>query len=128
VLLALAIVGLFVLPDPWGVIAVFGAAVIEVGEVFFWIRFLRRYPVTTGAEGLVGERAEVIVRCAPLGRVRLRGETWNARSEEPLELGEEVRVEAVDGLTLVVARAGNATPRTALGATPSSAPTQPGAE
>jgi membrane-bound serine protease (ClpP class) len=128
VLLALAIVGLFVLPHPWGVIGVFAAAVIEVGEVFFWIRFLRRYPVTTGAEGLVGERGEVIVRCAPLGRVRLRGEIWNARSEEPLELGEEVRVEAVDGLTLVVARAGNATPRTELGATPSSAPTQPGAD
>jgi membrane protein implicated in regulation of membrane protease activity len=106
VLLALAIVGLFVLPNPWGVIAVFAVAVIEVGEVLFWIRFLRRYPVRTGAEGLVGERAEVIVRCAPLGRVRLRGAIWNARSEEPLELGEEVRVEAVDGLTLVVARAG----------------------
>jgi membrane-bound ClpP family serine protease len=70
----------------------------------------------------------VIVRCAPLGRVRLRGEIWNARSEEPLELGEEVRVEAVDGLTLVVARTGNATRRTALGTAPSSAPTQPGAE
>ena len=127
-LLALAIVGLFLLPDPWGVIALFAAAVIEVGEVFFWIRFLRRYPVTTGAEGLVGERGEVMVRCAPHGRVRLRGEIWNARSEEPLELGEEARVEAVDGLTLLVARAGNATSRTALGATPSSAPTQPGAE
>ena len=44
-LLALAIVGLFVLPAPWGVIAVFSAAVVEVAEVFFWIRFLRRYPV-----------------------------------------------------------------------------------
>ena len=104
-LLALAIVGLFVLPAPWGAIAVFAAAVIEVGEVFFWIRFLRRYPVKTGAEGLVGERGEVIVRCAPVGRVRLRGEIWNARSEEPVEPGEAVRVEAVDGLTLVVARA-----------------------
>jgi membrane protein implicated in regulation of membrane protease activity len=128
VLLALAIVGLFLLPSPWGMIAVFAAAVIEVGEVLFWIRFLRRYPVTTGAEGLVGERAAVIVRCAPLGRVRLRGEIWNARGEEPVERGEEVRVEAVDGLTLVVARASNATRRTALGATPSSAPTQPRAD
>jgi membrane protein implicated in regulation of membrane protease activity len=128
VLLALAIVGLFVLPDPWGVIGVFAAAVIEVGEVLFWIRFLRRYPVRTGAEGLVGERGEVIVRCAPLGRVRVRGEIWNARCEEPLELGEEVRVEAVDGLTLVVAGAGTAAHRTAPGATPSSAPTQPGAD
>jgi hypothetical protein len=41
--------------------------------------------------------------------VRLRGEIWNARSEVPLELGEEVRVEAVAGLTPVVARAGDAT-------------------
>jgi membrane protein implicated in regulation of membrane protease activity len=128
VLLALAIVGLFVLPAPWGVIAVFIGAVIEVGEVFFWIRFLRRYPVRTGAEGLVGERGEVTIRCAPLGRVRLRGETWNARSEEPLELGEEVLVEAVDGLTLVVARAGNARHTTELDATRSSAPTQAGAD
>ena len=126
-LLALAIVGLFILPAPWGAIAVAAAAVIEVGEIYFWIRFLRRYPVTTGAEGLVGERAEVIVRCAPLGRVRLRGEIWNARSEEPVESGEEVRVEAVEGLTLVVAPAGTAARRTELGATPSSAPTQPGA-
>src|ERR671914_796325 len=127
-LLALAIVGLFVLPEPWGLILLPVAAVIEVGELYFWIRFLRRYRVTTGAEGLVGERAEVIVRCAPLGRVRLRGETWNARSEEPLELGEEVRVEAGDGVTRAGARAGNAPRRTALGATRSSAPTQPGAE
>ena len=114
-LLALAIIGLFVLPAPWGVIAVFAAAVIEVGEVFFWIRFLRRYPVTTGAEGLLGERGEVIVRCAPRGRVRLRGETWNARSEEPLELGEEVRVEAVDGLTLVVRPESTAAERSSEG-------------
>jgi membrane-bound ClpP family serine protease len=70
----------------------------------------------------------VIVRCAPLGRVRLRGEIWNARGEEPLESGEEVRVEAVDGLTLVVARAGTAPRGTALGAPLLSAPTQPGAE
>ena len=127
-LLALAIVGLFVLPDPWGVLAVFAAAVIEVGEVLCWIRFLRRYPVGTGAEGLVGERGEVLVRCAPLGRVRLRAESWNARCEEPLERGEEVRVEAVEGLTLVVAGAGDATRRTAPGATPSPAPTQPRAD
>jgi membrane protein implicated in regulation of membrane protease activity len=128
VLLALAIVGLFVLPDPWGVLAVFAAAVIEVGEVLFWIRFLRRYPVRTGAEGLVGERGQVLVRCAPVGRVRLRGESWKARCEEPLERGEEVGVEAVDGLTLVVAGAADARRTTAPGATPSPAPSQPRAD
>ena len=73
------------------------AALIEVGEVFLWIRFLRRYRVTTGAEGMVGERAEVI---GP-GRVRVRGEIWSARGRGD-ERGETVRVAAVDGLTLVV--------------------------
>jgi membrane protein implicated in regulation of membrane protease activity len=96
VILALAIVGLFVLPDPWRVIFLACAALIEVGEVFLWIRFLRRYRVTTGAEGMIGERAEVI---GP-GRVRVRGEIWSARGA-PGE-GETVRVAAVDGLTLVV--------------------------
>ena len=76
-ILALAIAGLFVLPDPWRIVVLVCALVIEVGEVFLWIRFLRRYRVTTGAEGMVGERAEVI---GP-GRVRVRGEIWSARGE-----------------------------------------------
>jgi membrane-bound serine protease (ClpP class) len=102
VLLVLALVGLFVLPDPWGLVAVAVAAVTEVGELYLWIRFLRRYRVTTGAEGLVGERAEVIEDCAPEGRVRARGEIWTATSPVPLEKGARVRVVAVEGLKLQV--------------------------
>ena len=101
-LLALAIAGLFVLPSPWNVIVVAVAALVEVGEVFFWIKFLRRYRVQTGAEGLVGQSAQVIQELAPTGRVRLRGEIWSARSAVPAAVGEAVRVAAVDGLTLVV--------------------------
>jgi membrane protein implicated in regulation of membrane protease activity len=98
VILALAIVGLFVLPDPWRIVILFCALLIEVGEVFLWIRFLRRYRVTTGAEGMVGERAEVI---GP-GRVRVHGEIWRARGSEAEGEGQTVRVAGVDGLTLVV--------------------------
>ena len=101
-LLALAIVGLFFLPDPLGVIVLAFAAVIEVAEVFLWIKFLRRYRVTTGVEGMVGEVAEVIEDCAPRGRVRVRGESWSARSSPSAAVGDAVRVAAVDGLTLVV--------------------------
>ena len=97
-ILALAIVGLFVLPDPWRIVILFCALLIEVGEVFLWIRFLRRYRVTTGAEGMVGERAQVI---GP-GRVRVHGEIWHARGSEGEREGETVRVAGVDGLTLVV--------------------------
>jgi membrane-bound serine protease (ClpP class) len=105
-ILAAAIVGLFVLPDPWRIVFLCCAALIEVGEVYFWIRFLRRYRVTTGAEGLIGERAEVIEALSPAGRVRLRGEIWNARGPAGTDRGEPVRVSAVDGLTLIVEPSG----------------------
>ncbi len=98
VLLALAIAGLFLLDGPLRFVLLGCALVIEIGEIYLWIRFLRRYRVTTGAEGMVGERAEVI---GP-GRVRVRGEIWNARGEEGRGPGEAVRVAGVDGLTLVV--------------------------
>lgn len=101
-LLTLAIVGLFFLPDPWRVVFLVFAALFEVFEVFLWIKFLRRYRVTTGAEGMVGERAEAISPLDPEGQVRLRGEIWNARSSAPVPDGGEVRIAAVDGLTLVV--------------------------
>ena len=63
-MLALA---LFVLPPGLGIAAVVLGIVVEVAEVGFWIRFLRRYRVTTGAEGLVGASADVIVHDAELG-------------------------------------------------------------
>ena len=95
-LLVLALVGLFVLPEPWNVIVVVVAALIEVFEVFFWIRFIRRYRVQTGVEAMIGERAEVI---GP-GRVRLRGEIWSARGA--IAGADTVRVTGIDGLTLEV--------------------------
>ena len=79
---------------------------VEVAELVFWRRFLRRYRVSTGAEGLVGEAVDVIDACDPAGRVRLRGEIWNARSAEPLAAGERAWVTGVHGLTLEV-RASN---------------------
>jgi hypothetical protein len=51
---------LFVLPPGWGIAVVTLAAVIEVAEVGFWIRFLRRYRIATGKEALIGSSAEVI--------------------------------------------------------------------
>ena len=97
---------LFVLPPGWGLALVVVAMVVEVAEVGFWIRFLRRYRVTTGAEGLIGARAEVIEPCEPSGRVRLRGEIWHARCPGGASVGERVRVTGVDGLTLEVERNG----------------------
>jgi len=101
VILALTIVlAIVVLPSPLGLIAVATAAVIEVGEVFAWKRWLSKYSVKTGAEALVGSVATVIDDCSPEGRARVRGEIWNARSDAPLTAGSRARIAAVDGLVL----------------------------
>jgi membrane protein implicated in regulation of membrane protease activity len=103
-LVAMIALALFVLP-PWpGLIAVVIGIVVELAEVGFWIRFLRRYRVRTGSEALVGSLAEVVETCDPEGRVRLRGEIWRARCSEtaPATVGQRVEVTGVDGLTLEV--------------------------
>jgi membrane-bound serine protease (ClpP class) len=101
-LVGMIALALFVLPPALGIAAVALGIVVEVAEVGFWIRFLRRYRVTTGAEGLKGATAEVIERCDPNGRVRLRGEIWRARCASRADVGDRVTVAGVDGLTLEV--------------------------
>jgi membrane-bound serine protease (ClpP class) len=106
-LLIAGLAGLFLLPTPWNVVVVCVAALVELAEVAFWLRFLRRYRVQTGAEAMVGEGGEVIEAfVGGAGRVRVRGEIWTARSAAALERGEPVRVRSVDGLTLEVEPAG----------------------
>ena len=101
VLLAITIILAFVvLPFPLGLIAVAVAAVIEIGEIVAWKKWLSRYRIRAGAEALVGMPVEVIEACAPRGRARLRGEIWNARSNTSLAPGASARVAAVDGLVL----------------------------
>jgi membrane-bound serine protease (ClpP class) len=114
-LVALAIAAAFLLlPTPWGIAVVVFAAAFEVFELALWRRLLR-YRVRTGAEALVGMSAEVVEECAPGGRVRLRGELWNARSSEPAAVGETVVVRGVDGLRLDVAPASAAPEATEKG-------------
>ena len=101
--LTASIVGLFILPSPWNVI-LFGLAVFfEIGEIYLWMRFLERYRVRGGAEGMLGERATVIQACDPEGLVWVRGEVWKARADgEALGEGERTTVLSVDGLTVTV--------------------------
>ena len=99
------LLAVFVLPSEWALPVVVAAAVVEVGETFFWLWLSRRGKVKMGPETIVGAVGEVVDPCTPLGRVRLEGELWQARCEEGAERGERVRVRALDGLTLVVERA-----------------------
>jgi membrane-bound serine protease (ClpP class) len=105
-LIAMLALALFLLPPGWGIAAVALGIVVEVAELGFWIRFLRRYRIATGAEGLVGSTAEVIEACDPRGRVRFRGEIWHAHCDTGAEIGDRVTVTGVHGLTLQVEPAG----------------------
>ena len=89
---------LFVLPRPWGLVAVIAAAIVELGETWFWVRFSQRRRIQAGAETLIGARAEVVSPCRPTGQVRLVGELWQARCEAGAEPGETVRVTGREGL------------------------------
>lgn len=101
VLVAL-LLAIFVLPRPWGVVAVVASLGIEVAEAWFWIWLSRRRRSVVGAEALVGARAVVVTACRPEGQVRVAGELWRAICRAGADPGDVVHVERVDGLTLVV--------------------------
>lgn len=103
-LVAAIALALFVLPAPWGIVAVACALLLEVGETAFWIWLSKRRRPQVGAEALVGASAEVVTSCRPVGRVRVQGELWRARCDEGADRGDIVRVQRVDGLTLLVER------------------------
>ena len=66
---------------------------------------VRREPVHTGEESMVGAIGVVRQAIDPIGQVFVSGALWRARSadaEAPIGVGYRVRIEAVDGLTLSV--------------------------
>jgi membrane-bound serine protease (ClpP class) len=64
----------------------------------------RRQPVVSGSAGLVGSLGRVI-EAGPQGTwAEVQGERWRVRCDEALAPGDAVRVQSVDGLTLVVGR------------------------
>ena len=101
-LLVGVLLALFVVDGSWEWAAVAGGGVIEIGEAWFWWRWSHRRRPAVGAEALVGRTAEAVGD----GWVRIHGELWRADGAEGVEAGAQVRVLAVDGLTLVVERVG----------------------
>ena len=101
--LTLAILlALFVLPWPFNLLAVVTGLGIEAAELTWGLRLARRWRPQTGAEAMIGRTAEVVVACRPTGQVRVGGELWEARCDEGADVGETVRIERLEGLTLVV--------------------------
>jgi|SRR5437016_3082355 len=77
-----------------------------------WVRArLKRPGVTTNTDAIVGQRALVVLKidAHQPGQVKVRDEVWRARpaagTPGPFEVGVEVTVESVEGVTLLVRRA-----------------------
>jgi len=104
---------LFDIPDrsiglSWAtILAVVGvSAALSIFVLSKGLMIQRKRPVT-GSVGLVGATGTVRRRLDPDGMVFVHGEYWAARSiEGPVEIGATVRVERVEGKTLIVRRGG----------------------
>ena len=80
-------------------VALVGGFFVVVATLAF--RAYRSKP-KSGAEGLMGEIGVVKQRIDPEGLVFVHGEYWRAVASEPIDEGEKVRVEGMDGLVLKV--------------------------
>jgi membrane-bound serine protease (ClpP class) len=96
------LLAVFVVPWPWGLVAVVVGGLLDVAESLVLMHWSRRRRAVTGAEALIGETAVVVSPCHPDGHVRIAGELWAARSNKGADPGDEVVVRGVEGLTLRV--------------------------
>ncbi len=78
---------------PLGVIVVFLMGLVLTA---------RRGPVTTGAQGMIGEIGVTRTPLEPEGKVFVHGELWDAKATGSVGVGARVRVKSVDGLHLLV--------------------------
>jgi membrane protein implicated in regulation of membrane protease activity len=101
--LTLAIILALVLPYPANLIVLVLGVAGEVGEIVWGRRLAKRWRPKVGPETMIGETAEVVESCRPVGQVRVHGELWEARCAAGAAVGETVRISALEGLTLTVA-------------------------
>jgi membrane-bound serine protease (ClpP class) len=62
----------------------------------------RRRPVVSGKEEMLDDIGEALEDFAETGWVHVHGETWRARTAQPLHKNDKVRITAIDGLMLSV--------------------------
>ncbi len=67
--------------------------------IFFWLAWVLwkdlKRPISTGIEGLVGSRAQVVSKTKYGAKVSLKGELWDAVSRDDLNVGEAVKSDEI---------------------------------
>ena len=92
----------FVLPSPWGLVAIVVGGLIDIAETGLFLWWSRRRRASVGVESLVGRTGVASTALWPEGQVRIAGELWQARCEGGCDPGTSVVVREIEGLTLVV--------------------------
>lgn len=110
--LGLAAAGVVALNEDTDTSEAIGAALVAAGVISLVASIVigrkvlaahRDEPVRTGWEELIGRDAEVRAALDPVGQVWIEGALWKARAEDgTIGIGNRVKIESVDGLTLVV--------------------------
>jgi len=100
-LIAIAL-AIFVIPPPWGLVAVAVAGIIDLLETLVFMWWSKRRRASVGVESLVGKVGVAVSELWPEGQVKVDGEIWRARCDGGCEPGSKVVVRSVEGLTLVV--------------------------
>ncbi len=96
------LLAIFVLPSPWGLVAVGVGATFDIAETFIFMWWSKRRKAAVGVDALVGKIGITVGELWPDGQVKIEGEIWRARCAGGCNAGTQVVVRAVEGLTLVV--------------------------
>lgn len=96
------LLAVFVLPSPWGLVAVIVGGLLDIAETTFLYRWSKRRRAAVGVESLVGRSGVASTDLWPDGQVKIAGEIWQARCDGGCDAGTRVVVRAIEGLTLVV--------------------------
>jgi len=70
---------------------------------------LAKKPIVS-PEAMVGSKCRAATQLAPIGYVRVGSELWQASSSSTVDVGEEVVIVGIEGMTLVVSPASNGNP------------------
>lgn len=96
------LLAVFVLPSPWGLVAVIVGATLEIAETGLFLWWSQRRKASVGVEALVGKNGVSVSDLGPEGQVKIAGEIWKARCAVGCDVGTPIVVRAIDGLTLEV--------------------------
>jgi membrane-bound serine protease (ClpP class) len=84
---------------------VIGATIVTAGLFLLGLTLLlgsRRRRVVTGSEAMIGAEGEAVEWQGASGRIRVHGEIWLARADQPLQSGARIRVIGRKDLVLTV--------------------------